>query len=99
MAKPRATADRFQITGAQAAVDIADALRDASFENPLTMRDLAQVVAGVDREDWEAMTAKRRKWYRHRARHTIDCLHFVGGLPIAEGERDGVLVYFLLKPP
>ena len=96
---PGATAKRFQITSAQAAVDIGKALEAASFEHPLTMSDLGRIVARMDEEKWAALEASRKTWYRQRARHIISCLHFVGSSPVAEDKRNGKLVYFLIDPP
>jgi hypothetical protein len=96
---PRATAERFQITSAQAAVDVGKALETASFEQPLTMSDLGRAIARVDEEGWNELKASQRTWYRQRARHIISCLHFVGSSPVAEDKRDGRLVYFLIDPP
>jgi uncharacterized iron-regulated protein len=97
---PRATArPKEQVSTAQAVIRMADALRAASFEEPLTMADLAKAISDLSNGEWEALQSSQRQWYWARAHQILVGLDCIGKAPIAEGERDGRVVYFLIDPP
>jgi hypothetical protein len=95
---PRAIANKPQVSTPQAVIRIADALRAASFEEPLTMNDLGKAVSGLENGQWEELQSSQRRWYWHRAHQILVGLDCIGKSPIAEGERDGHTVYFLIEP-
>ena len=62
------------------------------------MVDLAKAVSNLDNGQWEALSTGDRRRYWLRASQTLVGLDCIGKQPIAEGERDGRTVYFLIAP-
>jgi len=87
------------IRAISAAARIGGALVLASFEEPLTVCDLGKAIAQMHDYEWQQLKPSTRRYYMDRVRSILPSIETVAGMPIAEGMRDGRLVFFLLEPP